>query len=928
MSLHQAYTGSMSYYAPLTSLVQSSGFGKTRICLDMLKVRPGIYMVLRKPLSSGVPAEQYWMRRFFDFVIEYDYSDSLPFSGSKAKYYSPGRFLLALDLIISAYIKRFEELYKEGKNISDILKHLTSLFYKEKKLQTSEIFVDSCFDSLNFSSLDHETISISDLVTNLKTKFTTLDQYIRSNSFPFLLIFDSADYLDELRSRNVANSKIPGLDIVRRGLHLLDCKSRFMAIAVGTKSDIVDFSPSNQDNYFLTYSNRKNILPPLFLPGNFDIFFQDYPIHLLNLDKALLCSDVMFKLLVVMGRPLWSACYIHDVILIAKAKLKNGAEDSIAAAFALLSVRANVKINPHHTLARTLIRSFMLIASYIAMDSTDLVVSYSSEPILALASREILNTNSCLSSFIALRYLSECQAIDIGRPVEYIFELFCLFSVDRACKMESVFTRPRHTFTSENFDTIVPELRPLFTYRINALELRPNVNDPIAGSNLDNSNSNRTTVFEHSSYKVIYLSQFIRYSFGSDVLERTKHLLPENILTGVVNISHFVNLEKIKEDDLKGIPGSSSLIEENDVLIDKSLLKCGLLRQCGFVMPPGYFGIDFIIPFAFEWRSASTNETKTTYSFIAVQSKTSPESNHVCALKMDIKHHLMKCPECFMKNQLSSNCECSSAYTDEEYKEVCANQVSFLLNFNGSEVLQSSQTTQSPANFISKTLKTEFRLLGEILPPLQGNNDPSARERRTQQQLKIFNSACENFKEFIDSHLISDPCTLNSSVYPESYPSFNDVKRSIERPDFILSQSFTHSTDRTFAFESMKWRSGRKSLCFVPCSANIFKELIGPEAFDEVKHLVLSTKSSLDKVSKVQFDLVQYSLHRGRFSSFYATNPLLRQFRNFDSVIETPKESYYAQLKQGIVENGMVIANKLPSDSVLAQASSVKRNTY
>jgi hypothetical protein len=78
-----------------------------------------------------------------------------------------------------------------------------------------------------------------------------------------------------------------------------------------------------------------------------------------------------------------TVCPLNEVIKIAQAKLRNGAEKSAGARLAQLMVRASLTVNVHHILSRTLIRSYMIIVNYISTDARDMKIGYSSEPVMA-----------------------------------------------------------------------------------------------------------------------------------------------------------------------------------------------------------------------------------------------------------------------------------------------------------------------------------------------------------------------------------------------------------------------------------------------------------------------------------------------------------------------------------------------------------------
>lgn len=95
-----------TFYAPFSGLIQSSGFGKSKLCLDLIQKRPGIYLVFRDQGETGIPDMAGWMRAFTQFVLDAP-TDELPLKSQMeledASKSTPGRFLLALKIILDSY---------------------------------------------------------------------------------------------------------------------------------------------------------------------------------------------------------------------------------------------------------------------------------------------------------------------------------------------------------------------------------------------------------------------------------------------------------------------------------------------------------------------------------------------------------------------------------------------------------------------------------------------------------------------------------------------------------------------------------------------------------------------------------------------------------------------------------------------------------
>ena len=407
-------TISNKIYAPFTSFIQSSGFGKSKVCLDVLKKYPGIYMVFRKSTDTGLPKMLPWMSEFAKYVGEAKKDDMPTDMEADANEYVSGRFLIALLTVIKAYKSIFRERYESNK--AKIIVEPNDLESGEEKLilydQTVEeigaMFQDkpsenNCtnfklsFNNQGFTKISDLTVNISNEISSF---FSTYKPVTDAGPFPFLIFLDEADVFNDANNTDRLG-RLDSIHIIRRGLHLLDHTTMIMVMAIGTNSDAIDFSPAVRDNS-LRYTNRRNLLSPLILSGNWDIFSlqEGNEYTKLKFTRNVLCDMALFNVLVSFGRALWSSCLLKDVISIAMAKLQNGDIDCLGSRLALLLVRANFTVNVHHILARNLIKSYMVIVSYVSSDATQMKIGYSSEPVLAMASRRLLSDKKVRESIL------------------------------------------------------------------------------------------------------------------------------------------------------------------------------------------------------------------------------------------------------------------------------------------------------------------------------------------------------------------------------------------------------------------------------------------------------------------------------------------------------------------------------------------------
>lgn len=679
LNISQIFRTGDSYYALFTSIIQSSGFGKTKICLELLKKYPGIFLVFRKMGETGIPHQIDWMSSLATFVTRAS-KDDLPFEiseilRSKAMEYTSGRFLIALLKLIETYFATFVELRTERDGITWSRTEAFELIGSHMLLKPSNQNLIQF--NIEFTEGDNRTIeqiieaikllinSFSEILGNHQISVNSLYKEImqpdEESQYPFIIFLDEADNLNE----RINPGRLPMLNVIRRALHLLDLNTRLLVVAIGTNCDALDFSPAIRDNS-LRIMRRKYLLPPFFFSCNWDIFASAFPVHNLELTRELLLNRSIFNLLVSMGRPLWSSCPLIEVINIATAKLKNGAETCLGSLLALLMVRASLTINVHHVLSRNLVKSHMIIVSYISSDAKDMKIGYSSEPVLAMASRRLLNNHQIReSAFRALLDFLEMQAINKGRVVETIHQHLTLFAIDDAPAQSGI---PRNIANISNPEftddarTLPQEIQRLSACRSHLLELQEEENGGHLITFQDYSNVKR------DNYRVISVASFIEGFLELEACHEIFPLIPLNKLNGLVNCSHFVNLERVKSDDFAGLRDVNHDDNFQNV-IDKSLLKAGLLRQCGFVLPENYPAADFIIPYLFY------NELgQPVYSFLAFQSKSRKETVHQCAYKMAAKLHVVQNPGRI--NTIDPNPD--AIFSDNEMNSIFDNQLVFL----------------------------------------------------------------------------------------------------------------------------------------------------------------------------------------------------------------------------------------------------------
>jgi hypothetical protein len=840
-----------NFYAPFTSLVQSSGSGKSKLCVELLQKYPGMFLVFRKSGETGIPNQSNWMEQFSKFILSAP-KDDLPIdmnelSASRAIDYSPGRFLIALNLLLKKYQELYDvEIAKAG-NRSSAISNLGAHFMEDPK---SLNFIDIFKIGFAFLESEHSQTKIKDVLDeitkilcpaeaerNLSSLMCSIYSSDASWDFPFFLFLDEADNLNDFTAKN----RLVGVNVIRRGLHLLPAKARLMVVAIGTNSDVLDFIPSVRNNS-LRFINKIKLLPPIIISGNWNVLSAEYPFENVPINTETLLNFAMFNILVSAGRPLWSSCPLNTVVSIAEAKLKNGDSLSYGALFALLMVRANHTLNSHHSISRTLVSSYMATVNYLSSDGANMKISYSSEPVLAIAARNLLSRASTRTlAFAAMRIFLKRQAIDKGRIVEAIFEHFTLFAIDDA-KAEKI--------TVSDSNAFVEELSPLVNSEKYLFELFKR-NQEEAETLVETAVDSRP-----SNYRIVKVREYLKSLLKErehSIHQNDDQMFPHNynykscdeifryispkVLDAYMNATHFVTLERVKSEYFNNLT-NEKMKDSGCNVIDKSLLKVALLFQFAIVMPPNYPGIDFIIPILLQGDSGNED----VYSFIAIQSKASTSLTVLdCAVKMTSTLHLVKCP--VHENCIDPNCQ--AKFTDTEVDQIRSNSLVIIKKFEGQSKFEHYSST---AFSISEKLN------------LMADSDGLK-----QILFDKFNFETVNF-------LSNESITSNSVEYPR----FSKEVPVTVRPDLIISKVIRPN----LSIHRLSSMNGTSTTCIAIHNVDVMSSLLPNSGMNVVKSLVNFTASVFDGIDAFHYKTVQHSILHGSFCPFPLVNPIIRKQRN------------------------------------------------
>ena len=718
------------FYAPVTPICQSSGFGKTRLVQECGTMLPMIYGVFRFTTDNGYPRQPRWIIKFYDFIVESRLDD---FSTTQLDFEclesNVGRALLFIESLIVAYNAWFDELIASpaALEIADEVDRIKFVYSSiALKFKTDEgnaqfgerLIIQSHTNGIlrRVSNVMRSIVSITTLFHQRSTRVFMKDQGMQESDLqnlppmPFLIVLDEIANLLECEFQVRLNP----IFTIRRALHLISTDAYFLCVNIGTSSDISRFHRTVEDRS-LRYSVRPNLLMPLILSCNSNIFSDEIRYHEIPITSRFIKDRRFLLLLCTFGRPLWSSLRLESIFNIAQTKILNGKPSKYVPAIAIWSIRTGLTVNCNLQIAKDLLNSHMATLLHISYDTESMYISYPSEPILALTAREILRSSEHFSTEQFFMYLLEYiqgRPIDRGRITESIFAQLLLIAVENSTNLASTNFDEGLTFTQEFLEKVLGTRSFVLENLGNQQEL-----NLFRSSNPRNFITRISDTAFYSNYHITSVKHFLESIFGAAEFETFKSFLPKSTLDGFVNASHFVQLKRkfpfdkvygaaeLESIDTNELPEAGNLNKQCNI-IDRALLRNGFIRQCGYTMPPSYYGIDFIIPVLIprkrgvdtrRTRTSSRTSARTTdtidahrtrinssdmFTFIAVQIKAISSNLNLITSKMMAKDHYVACPH-------HSSCPENCGYrTDpDELEQIYRNQLSLVLSSSTSYVI-------------------------------------------------------------------------------------------------------------------------------------------------------------------------------------------------------------------------------------------------
>ena len=250
-----------------------------------------------------------------------------------------------------------------------------------------------------------------------------LDQY------PFVFTIDEAEKLAALpRTR----TDFTYFEVLRRAISYIPAAAKIIFTALGTSSDIKDINPHIIENS-CRRPNVNQILDPIIIRSNFDIFRKELPFTKLNVNYQSLQNPLMFFYLLSLGHPIWSSLAPSHAVQTASTKLLNGSGDVHHYILVIWMLRCNLYASPKREIVRKLIASHMLTIFGMSKNIDSITAEYPSDPIQAMGARSLIKekvyNEDTTRELLFTALIEKLDAVSVDRG--YFGEVIASFALCR-----------------------------------------------------------------------------------------------------------------------------------------------------------------------------------------------------------------------------------------------------------------------------------------------------------------------------------------------------------------------------------------------------------------------------------------------------------------------------------------------------------------
>lgn len=568
-------------YSPVISICQSSGSGKSKLACSLDEKYPCAYLVLRKDGENSFPEQSRLGNLFQQCSIP---SANNNFA-SKLNETNIGRYSALFWAIASDYLSLLKELKEKKPDLtgmqirSHILKEFIAGNVFGAELQKIESNQDLAISEYSFEKYQAEMTRISNLICQ--------ELNLNPQVSPFIIVIDEANLLS-YPEYNKDSGQVPRSRLLRRAMHSLGTKSNVVFLTLGTKTDYIDLNPVVSSDS-IRDSGRFNLYPPFILSRNTDIFNDEIVKKKIN---SKMLKDPRFILVrFAMGRPIWQSLGLSQVVRMARIKLENSSDETGQVFVACWMIRTGIAANPRMVeVSRHMVKSNMATLLNIHPELPIMNICYPSEPVLAMASQEIVSSD-LVKYFNMLRNHLICAAFDRSDLAETLAADICIQAMYKAepIKLEASgscldlndlpFINSQKFMLESQLDAqTLEEKTKQFKVPNECIEL------------VSKSYLHHTTVEEF--LKVLFKDNY------KDLISN----IDTRILKGIVSFNHFIRLNRAPKDFKIEEVDEDWECTDMEEIISRDLIQLGLKRGAAFLMPSSYPGINLLIPVCLEGK--------------------------------------------------------------------------------------------------------------------------------------------------------------------------------------------------------------------------------------------------------------------------------------------------------------------------------------
>jgi hypothetical protein len=746
---------SLTCLAPLVSLCQSSGAGKSKIALELIKRNLGFYIVFRSSNQTGYPRKNIISNHLRQLISSYN--DGVEGLGSK-HYQSctVGNILNFIASLITKYMREFVYRIKNNENenfsVADATKTLGARFQQNTTLG-NECFVPdeemkTLYSKFHFRELNNPTIKVETVANYikeilLKPEKCLLDPVdIESHNicqdisrilsrYPFVLVIDEAELLaKEFLTPVESHKSVTGFQVLRRALSYLEKKTKIIVLTLGTKINVLDLNPPVEDNS-KRFLDNMTVPDPIILSSNLNILSKEYSVKYLKPSYKLLTNPLLYKYLVTRGHGIWSSLPYNGLVTIGESKIKNGTSETNEYVLSLWMILTGLTANPLSIEAKSLVSSHMAHLIDIRDNLSRLIVTYPSEPILGIIAHRLIDELKGDELFSVLQRKYEAVDLNNGNLAETFAEMILLRAIHKSKPYERRIDQNNYENYLDEIIELSPGLIDLWESHSHVLEDSPRSKilrqlGNLIRKNYDFKDNNRDQAeFEirkdtflkelekflrlpksedqqFDFYKVHTLGGTLVQLCGISEAGLLNFGLSREVLDAVVTANHFVRLNRFYDENEghNAVPVADNRISSKCRSLDTNILRLAALEHAGIILEPGYFGIDFGIPYCMKGDI---------FGFLGVQVKRSGSNLTDDLQKMQARFHIVKCPNPNCNNRRKkADPTCPRCTPDTELEAIFENQVSIIMSLDEDYVPFTSQVTISYANNVKSQSESEL----------------------------------------------------------------------------------------------------------------------------------------------------------------------------------------------------------------------------